>query len=72
MQGDELAVDVRLRHRVGIGYGHAAHARAGDHLRCIGAYAAQPDHQHVGAAQQVEFLVAQQQGGAFQPVIIHG
>ncbi len=69
VQRYQLAVDVGCRHRVGIGYGHAPHACPGDHLGGVGSHAADSHDQYVGTAQHVEFLFAQQQGGAFQPVI---
>ena len=43
--------------------------RADDHLGGIGAHAAQPDDQYVGLSEQVEFLFAEQQLGAFKPII---
>ena len=33
------------------------------------AHAAQPDHEHVGVAQQLQFFAAEQQFGSFQPVM---
>ena len=69
VEGDQLAVDVARRHGVGIGDGHAAHAGPDDHLGGIGAHAAQPDDQYVGLSEQVEFLFAEQQLGAFKPII---
>ena len=69
MEGHQLAVDVGRVHRVGVGDGHASHARPGDHLRGIGPHAAQPDHEHVGVAQQLQFFAAEQQFGSFQPVM---
>ena len=69
VEGDQLAVDVARRHVVGVGDGHAAHAGPDDHLGGIGAHAAQPDDQYVGLSEQVEFLFAEQQLGAFKPII---
>lgn len=36
----------------------------------IGAHAAQPDDQYVGLSEQVEFLLAVQQLGAFKPLSV--
>ena len=35
----------------------------------LGAHSAQPDDQYVGLSEQVEFLFAEQQLGAFKPII---
>ena len=69
VQRHELAVDVRSVHRVGVGHGHAAHARPGDHLRGVGPHASQPHHEHVRPSEAAEFLFAEQQLGPLQPVV---